>query len=50
MSDFIREYIRFLAARKKLWLLPFVLLLALFGLMLAFAGASTVSPFIYTLF
>jgi len=48
--EFLREYVRFLKARKKLWLLPLILMLLLFGALLAFSGATTVSPFIYTLF
>lgn len=48
--EFLREYIRFLKSRKKLWLLPLIVMLLLFGALLAFSGAATVSPFIYTLF
>lgn len=48
--EFLREYIRFLKSRKKLWLLPLIIMLLLFGALLAFSGAATVSPFIYTLF
>lgn len=48
--EFLREYIRFLKSRKKLWLLPLIMMLLLFGALLAFSGAATVSPFIYTLF
>lgn len=48
--EFLREYVRFLKSRKKLWLLPLIVMLLLFGALLAFSGAATVSPFIYTLF
>ncbi len=37
--------------KAKLWfLIPFVMVLIIFGLVLIFAQASGVSPFIYTLF
>ena len=37
--------------RRKLWrLIPMVTVLILFGLLLVFAQASAVAPFIYTLF
>jgi hypothetical protein len=44
------ELLQFLRARKKLWLLPIILImLALGGLMLAAKG-SILAPFIYTIF
>lgn len=47
---FAGEFVRFLAARRRLWMLPiFVLLLALGGLLLLTQG-SVIAPFIYTLF
>lgn len=44
------EILSFLWARKLWWLLPMVIVLLLFGLLLVFANASGVAPFIYTLF
>jgi len=44
------ELFTFLRARKKLWLLPILLSLALFGALLIIAQTSAVAPFIYTLF
>ena len=44
------ELIRFLTARKKLWLLPLFLLLLAVGSLLIFAQGSVVAPFIYTIF
>jgi drug/metabolite transporter superfamily protein YnfA len=44
------EFWEFLSQRKKYWLAPIVLILALFGLLLVFAQTSAVAPFIYTLF
>lgn len=47
---FAQEIWRFLRVRKKLWLLPMVVLLMIFGALLLFAQGSAVAPFIYTLF
>jgi len=44
------ELLGFLWARKLWWLLPMVTLLLMFGLLLIFATASGLAPFIYTLF
>jgi len=40
----------FLWQRKRWWLIPLVTALLLFALLLIFATASGVAPFIYTLF
>ncbi len=47
---FWKEFYRFLAARKKYWLLPIVLITVLIGGLLVIAKGSAVAPFIYTLF
>ncbi len=44
------ELLAFLWRRKLWWLIPLVLLLALFSVILVFAGGSGVAPFIYSLF
>jgi hypothetical protein len=49
-ADVLREVWQFLKQEKKYWLAPIVLVLVLFGLLLAFAQSSAVAPFIYTLF
>jgi len=48
--DFIKELFTFLRARKKLWLLPVILLMVALGGLLVLAQGSVVAPFIYTLF
>jgi hypothetical protein len=48
--DLLRELWLFLRERKKLWLLPFILVLAGLGALLIFAQGSAIAPFIYTLF
>jgi hypothetical protein len=49
LSTFI-EIWRFLKVRKKWWLLPIILMIALLGLLLVFAQGSALAPFIYTVF
>jgi hypothetical protein len=46
----VGELLAFLWARKRWWLIPMVTVLLIFGLLLIFASASDVGPFIYTLF
>jgi hypothetical protein len=46
----VGELLTFLWARKMWWLIPMVTLLLVFGLLLFFASASGIGPFIYTLF
>ena len=46
----VGEILVFLWRRKLWWLIPMVTVLILFGLLLIFAQASAVAPFIYTLF
>ncbi len=40
----------FLRQRKKFWLLPLLLVMALLGVLIVMAQGSAVAPFIYTLF
>jgi hypothetical protein len=46
----VGEMMSFLWRRKLWWLIPLVVVLLLFGLLLVFAQASGIAPFIYTLF
>jgi hypothetical protein len=46
----VGELLAFLWARKLWWLIPMVTVLLLFGLVMIFASASGIGPFIYTLF
>ncbi len=48
--SFLAEFWVFLKSRKKLWLVPIMLMMLLIGLLLVFAQSSVVAPFIYTLF
>ena len=46
----LSELWAFRRVRKKWWLGPIVLMLALLGLLVVFTQGSAVAPFIYTLF
>lgn len=48
--SFIAEFTRFLLHRKKYWLFPFLVALALFGAVFVLTQGTAVAPFIYTLF
>lgn len=50
MSHRARELWAFLRVRKRYWMLPILVMTALFGALVAFSRGSTVAPFIYTLF
>ena len=50
MLSFIREMWGFLRQRKKFWLLPLLLVMALLGVLIVMAQGSAIAPFIYTLF
>ena len=48
--SFLIEFWNFLWVRKKFWLLPIILVLALFGGLIILSQGSAVAPFIYTIF
>ena len=48
--SFLLEFWKFLRIRKKFWLLPIILVLALFGGLIILSQGSAVAPFIYTIF
>lgn len=50
MGSFIQELWAFVRVRKKYWLLPILLMLAVFGGLIVLTQGSAVAPFIYTLF
>lgn len=47
--SFVGELWRFLRVRKKLWLLPLLVMLLVFGALLLATQSSALAPFIYTL-
>lgn len=48
--SFIKEFWAFMRARKKYWLAPILLMMALFGGLVVLSQGSAIAPFIYTLF
>jgi len=50
MLEFLQDLWSFLKTRKKLWLLPIILILTLLGGLVVVSQQSVVASFIYTLF
>ena len=50
MMDFLAEFWMFLKVRKKFWLLPVIVMMAVFGGLVVLSQGSAVAPFIYTIF
>lgn len=48
--DFLNDLYQFMMERKKFWLLPTIIVLLLFGAVIALTTGSALSPFIYALF
>lgn len=44
------ELLTFLWQRKMWWMIPIVVVLLFFGILITFAAATGVGPFVYTLF
>ena len=49
MIEFVKEFFEFLKVRKKYWLTPIIIVLALFGFIIVLSQGSVVAPFIYTI-
>ncbi|MES1149019.1 MAG: DUF5989 family protein [Bradyrhizobium guangdongense] len=50
IKSFVVEFWGFLRTRKKYWLLPIFIMMALFGALIVLTKGSAVAPFIYTIF
>tara|TARA_X000000950_G_scaffold285461_1_gene391498 strand:- start:1577 stop:1729 length:153 start_codon:yes stop_codon:yes gene_type:complete len=50
MISFIKEFFEFIKHRKKYWLIPILVVLALFGILIVLSQGSALAPFIYTIF
>jgi hypothetical protein len=50
MLSIFAELWAFMRTRKKYWLLPIMIMMAVFGGLLMFSKGSAVAPFIYTIF
>ena len=50
MISFLHEFYTFLRVRKKFWLIPVVVMMGIFGGLIALTKGSVVAPFMYTFF
>jgi len=50
MIEFLSDLLAFLRARKKIWLLPIILVLCLLGALVVATQQSALATFIYTIF
>jgi len=50
MIELIKDLWRFSKERKKIWLMPIIIMLLLLGGLIVFSEGTAVAPFIYTLF
>ena len=50
MGEFLIELWAFMRERKKFWLLPIIVMMALFGGLIVLTQGTVVAPFIYTIF
>ncbi len=48
--SFVIELWAFMRVRKKFWMLPIMVMMALFGGLVVLSKGSVIAPFIYTLF
>ena len=48
--DFLTELWAFMRVRKKFWLLPLFVMMAVFGGLVILSQGSAVAPFIYMIF
>jgi len=48
--SFVLELWSFMRVRKKFWLLPIMVMMAVFGGLVVLSQGSVIAPFIYTLF
>jgi len=48
--SFVAELWQFMRTRKKYWLLPIILMMALFGGLIVLTQGTAIAPFIYTVF
>ncbi len=48
--EFLSELWRFIRVRGKLWMLPILLMLTVFGGLIVLTQGTAVAPFIYSLF
>jgi len=50
MLEFLREFWDFVRHRKKLWIIPIILILIILSGLITLTAGSAIAPFIYSLF
>ena len=50
MISFLRELWSYMRVRRKYWLLPIMIAMAVLGALIVLSQGSVIAPFIYTLF
>jgi len=50
MFEFLQDLCAFLKVRKKIWLLPIIVIMAMLGAVVVATQQSALATFIYTLF
>jgi hypothetical protein len=50
MIELIKEFYQYIRERKKLWMLPIILILLLLSGIITLTAGSALAPFIYSLF
>ena len=50
MTELIKEFYLYIRERKKLWMLPIILVLLLLSGIITLTAGSALAPFIYSLF
>jgi hypothetical protein len=48
--SFLQELWDFMRARKKMWMMPIIIMALVFGGLVILSKGSAVAPFIYTIF
>jgi hypothetical protein len=48
--EFFKDLWLFIKERKKWWLIPFIVIITLLTILIAFGSSSALAPFIYSLF
>jgi hypothetical protein len=48
--EFIKDLWMYLKERKKIWLIPIIITLLLFGILIVLTSGTAIAPFIYTIF
>jgi hypothetical protein len=46
----IKEFVSFVLARKKFWLIPSLIMMLVLGGLIVLTKGSAIAPFIYTIF